>query len=412
MALYGIGNTKIEIIIRHNIDWKAYKLVVKDGITISRSINEPAVLNFECRRDKISVEYGDYIQVVIDDHHEQFAGYVEKVTHKKGWSSVTAYDHLWFLQKNTAAKFAYEDIYAHELYRKIIEENHLPITDPPQIMETFYKIPGRVEDNVHYLDIMQTALRLTKENSKQIFYIWDDFGNLCLHSEEWLSRQPKVHINAGFIEDYDFTNDGSDFYTAAKMVGGVVSSDVEKTGEESKKEDKDKDKEIQNSPKTVYDVKFAYDEENIPRYGYREAVGTFAEGENGDEKARNLLNEHQNFTRTMNIKGCQGDITVRGGTPLLVDFFTDVNRRCEYIRGWFRTKQVTHSFNSGHHTMDLQLEQIRWIDDWDNPNPDFSFDPPEKLPENPEDEPGRHQPPSEETTRPPDNAQPPEEGQP
>lgn len=422
MALYGIGNTKVEIIIRHNQNMTAYHLVVKDGITLTRTPNEPSVLTFEAKRDHISVEYGDYVQLIIDDDHQQFAGYVESITYKQGWTSVTAYDHLWFLQKNTASKFAYENMTANEIYLKIIRENHLPITDPPQIMGASYVIPARIEDNTHYLDIITTALRLTKENTGEILYIWDDFGNLCMHTEEWLAEQPKVRISAGYIEDYDFTIDGSDFYTASKVVNTATEQqntttatqtqklsepipvtvseeeltpieyliqtyadkkdDSEKTEEEKRQEEEEKkrkeqEKAIEKREKELaeirqaYDIHYYYNLENIPKYGYREAVGTFNAGENGDQKAQKLLEEHQNFTRTINIKGCQGDVRVRGGTPMLIDFFT--HDKLEYIRGWFRTDSVTHNFNGGYHTMDLQMTQIRWIDDWENPEPNFGF---------------------------------------
>lgn len=347
MAQYGIGNSKVRVRMYSIGQKKTFDLVVKDGISIKRSKNEPAVLTFTARRWP---EVGDIVFVTIDDRHNQFYGYVEEVIQKVGWADVTCYDTLHFLQINTSAQFVFENMRASDVYIQIARDNQLPMVDPPHVMDTGYVIPYRIESNSKYLDIIRKALDLTYENTGKRFYIWDDFGNLCLHSEKWLADEAPFIVTAGYVEDYTFKRSSSNFYTASKVTNATSTGGGEA------------------SELTQY---FARNEELIKLYGFREYHETLNEGEDGQAKANRILSEHNDIPIELSLSKVQGDITVRGGTPILVDFFT--TDRMEYIRGWFCVDTVTHNFTHAHHTMDLELSMIKMLNDWEDNNPDLYF---------------------------------------
>ena len=48
------------------------------------------------------------------------------------------------------------------------------------IADTGYKIPSRVEDNTSLFEMIENALDLTMQNTKQMFVLYDDFGKLTL----------------------------------------------------------------------------------------------------------------------------------------------------------------------------------------------------------------------------------------
>lgn len=354
MAIFGLGHTKIQVLVYSLMDGKEHDVVVKESVQIKRSKNAPSILTCDILRDTFSVNVGDAIHVIIDEGHHQFFGYVEEATYNREWASITAYDTLHFLQINETAQYIYEEKKASEVLLQIIREQELPALDPPIIEDTGYVIPYRIEQNSKYLDIIRTALDLTEENTGKRFYIWDDSGNICLNSERWLAEHSYIVITAGFIEDYSFTNTLDGFYTCTKVTNDVSVST-----------------EAGNSDTRTLEEYYAKDELLYSMYGKRELSQTLNEGEDGQEKANTLLANNSNIKRTVSVSNVQGDITVRGGTPVLVDFYT--TDRCEYIRGWFSVESVTHNIDSGYHTMELEITQLTEIANWESNDIDFSF---------------------------------------
>lgn len=349
MALVALGKTQVLVRIDRIRTGETVKMVVKDGLTITRTPNTAATLTLDIRRDWFQPERNDLISVQLDGGHNQFFGVIKKVRKKKDWSSVTAYDQLYYL-KNKCPNFTYEDKTADEIYKMIIADRELRVLDPPSIQETGYKIPYRIEENSTYLDIIQTALNLTYENTGEKYYIWDDFGSMALTSEAWLASHSYIEIEANYAEDYDYEEDGTGTYSAVRLEAKVNSENEEE------------------GSTTTY---VARNEQEIAAAGYDEYYDTLQEGENGDYKAQELLYQLSLPNISFSLSGVQGDITVRGGTPVLIDFFT--NNRMELIRGWYSVESVTHKIQRGYHTMDLQVSLIRMLDNWYDPNPDFTF---------------------------------------
>lgn len=337
MALFGIGKTKVLLeLIR---DGTAYQTVCQD-ITITREPNVASRLTTKIYRDQITAECGDILRLTIDEQHHQFMGVITETNKSKEWCSVTAYDQIYYLNRNHIY-YSYEEKTASEVLKEIVQKEELKMVDPSQVMDCSYVIPYRIEDNVTPLDIITTALDLEYKHTGVRFFLWDDCGNICLHTEEWLKDQPHIVISMGFIEDYNFGEDMNDIYTKITVVS-QTNSDDESEGE-----------------RTFYT---AEDEERKERYGLLEYPTTLGQDENGDELAQKLLEQYSKINQHLTISGCQGDIVVRGGTPVFVDFYGKDNK--EYIRGFFRTESVTHYIKAGHHTMDLSLSLIEMYDDW------------------------------------------------
>lgn len=348
MALYGIGETRVHLYLVQN--GKIYDAVVKDEITLTRETNSASKLSCSILRDSVSAEAGDVVALVLDDQHNQFYGYITTSHHKRGWCEIEAYDQLYYLNRNKM-RISYQDITADQLVERIAKDRGYSILDPPQFENTEYLIPLRIEENVSELSIITTALDLTRENTGKRFYIWDDFGSLTLTSESWMAGETTCFIMAGYLEDYDYVVTIDDRYTAARF----------------EKELEDTEGEKQEG--TIIETTVSYCNEAIEKYGFLELQGTVEEKENAQNKAEQELLNNLAPATTLSLTGVQGDITVRGGTPVAVDFFT--RDRQEYIRGWFRVLTVTHKIGPARHTMDLSCELIEMKDDWGNTSPDY-----------------------------------------
>lgn len=341
MALFGIGKTKVSLKLYQEGRW--YETVCQE-ITLTREPNVASKLTTKIYRDAITAERGDLLRLTIDEQHNQFLGVITETEKSGQWCTVTAYDQLFYLNKSKIY-YTYEAKTASEVYLSLRERLGLKMVDPPHVMDTEYVIPYRVEDGSTPLDIMQMALDLTYANTGKKFYIWDDCGNLCLHSEEWLMQQANLLISMEYISGYSYHEDMNDIVTKVTVMSEVAKDD-EETG-------------AKKGTRTFYTGE---DPARDEKYGTIEYSEKLNDGENGDAKVQSILKEHNSESRRLSITGCQGDIVVRGGTPIFVDFFSVDNK--EYIRGYFKTESVTHHIKAGFHTMDLELSLIEMYDDW------------------------------------------------
>lgn len=341
MALFDVGKTHISLKLYQNNRW--YETVCQD-ITLTREPDVAAKLTTKIYRDAITAERGDLLRLTIDEGHNQFLGVITDTDKSGPWCSVTAYDQIYYLNKSKIY-YTYENKKASEVVTELGKRLNLKMVDPPHIMDTEYVIPYRVEDGTSPLDIIQTALDLTYANTGKKFYLWDDCGNLCLHSEEWLMQQTTGLVSMEYIENYSYKENMEDIITKV-TIKSEVQKDDETTGEKA-------------GERKFYTLE---NEAYSDKYGTIEYTDSLGDGENEEVKAQSILDQHVDEGRSLSISGCQGDIVVRGGTPVFVDFFSKDNK--EYIRGFFKTNSVTHNFKAGHHTMDLDLSLIEMYDDW------------------------------------------------
>ena len=103
-----------------------------------------------------------------------FRGYVFKRSYnEKGEVSVTAYDQLRYLKNKET--YVFQGQRADQITTQIAADFGITCG---ALENTGYVIPKLIADNQTLFDTILKALDLTLINSKQMFYLWDDFGKL------------------------------------------------------------------------------------------------------------------------------------------------------------------------------------------------------------------------------------------
>lgn len=380
MAIKGIGNTFYSL--KLGQENHVYEVVVKDPITLTRSKNSPSKLTCDIYRDPdISPEVGDILALTVDGMHNCFFGYITTTTHNREWSTIEAYDQLYYLNRNKTY-LVYHDKKASDVLIDIAKFNGFDMLDPPMVEDTEYIIPTRVEDNVSFLEIITTALDLTKKNIGKTFYLWDDYGSLTLTSDMTLCQESRSFITLGYIEGYEWKVTLEDRYTQAHVEKRKKKEEVPvpEEGEEVDPEEPEVPvepeepvdpnySEYETEEGDVVEQTFKNYDELINKYGILRYDYTAQEEENVSEVAEHLIDDMLAPGRELSLSGVQGDITVRGGTPVLVDFFTRDRR--EFLRGWLSVDEVTHTISNCHHTMDLSGTFVQELNEWDNTDPEY-----------------------------------------
>ena len=313
---------------------KVYSAAVEDAVTLQRSKNAPSMVTCTILRDEKTVEVGNLLFLRFNKGHNIFKGYVFKTEKHGRRCDITAYDQLIYMQMSKDSR-TYKDKRADEVLLKLIDDFKLHALDPPQIANTKYKIPERVEDNVSLLDMTINALDLTAKNGGGRYWLWDDYGSITLHREDMMAVTTSF-ASQGYIENFNYVEDLSETYTVVKV-----------------RKDKDKD-----------DKSKDYIEENkdlIASFGRIQYYEKAEKDEDGAKKAKSLYKELSQIKRTFTLSGVQGDVRVRGGSPYYVDFFNQ--DRAEYIRGWYRVNSVTHHFKDSTYTMDMDVTLIGDMDE-------------------------------------------------
>lgn len=351
MALLGIGKSKLEIVLRQN--GKFYTCSTKGGIQIQREPNCPSKLTCTLKRDQITAERGDMISVVLDEQHQQFKGIIIDTSKSLREVQITAYDQLYYL-KQCKIRYSYSDVTINELVLNLCKDGYGICSNPPHFVKSGYKLPATVEDNISVLDVITRAFETVYKYTGERYYIWDDFGNIVLWDDEHMANTT-IKIMLDYLTEYSYDQTFEDYYNYIRV--------EEETTTESQEEGERK-------------VYIAQNEEEVRKYGRFEYYQKLNEFENGDFVARHLLKEKVASPPTISLSNVQGDIRVRGGSNVFVDFFSE--DRMEYIRGYFKVSSVTHTIEDGVHRMDLQGELIDMYDDWDDPlygkKPDYTKD--------------------------------------
>lgn len=325
-------------------DGHIYDVVVKDKIQITRSKNAPSKLTCSILRDQITAECGSILAFTFNRVHNQFYGYIV-TTHKSGdWCEVEAYDQLYYMNRNKS-RMSYENLTASEVAIRLCQDRQYNMLDPPWFTDTKYKIPSRVEENVSDLTIITTALDLTFQHTGFRYFVWDDYGNLTISHDGEMAADCNLLLTRGYMENYNLEETLEDCWTAARIEKQVNTGD--------------------NKIETTTAVNTG----GVNRYGFLEYFGTAGENENPRTLADEVIKKQAPPTQKLSLTGVQGDITVRGGTPILVDFYT--GEKAEYIRAWYACESVTHTIDNYYHTMDLELSLLVRLDKWDSNDPNY-----------------------------------------
>lgn len=315
---------------------RIYQPVVKDGATLSRKKNGVSVFSFTLLNDAlVTVEEGDTVTVTSDDlrplnnHHNIFKGFVFKIgTGRNGEVNITAYDQIRYLQNTDT--YVYADKKLSELTKMICDDNRMHYG--PDVVDTGYVIPSRVEDNKSYLDMLMTAIQLTTQNGAGEFVLWDNFGEIALVPLDFFKIG--LIINKQTAQDFSFeTSIDSETYNQIKLF--------------REKDDGTREVFVKN------------DQNKINKWGLLQSSGGLNKDENGDAKAQSMLDTSNHPTRTWSVSGAFGDVRVRGGTTLMVQLdMVDMGYRenGHTVDFWMQVESVTHKFAANNHTMDLELK--------------------------------------------------------
>lgn len=314
-------NGQVEVYII-NKDGDIFYPCIEDGMTLTQErYGTPSVLKFNVLKTE-SLNFLEGSQVVLRVRGvNMFYGYVfTKSRNKDGFISCTAYDQLRYFKNKEC--YIYQNKTASEVVKMIAEDFNLVVGN---LENTSYKIPQRVEDNVTLFDIVQTALTETIIHTGKMYFLYDDFGKLCVADSS--KKLLNMVIDKETAEDFDYkTSIDENVYTRAKFY-----YDNESTGER--------------------ELYIANNTEKQNEWGVLQYCGKLQEGDDGAETARTYLEMYNEKTRRLTIKGVQGIPEVRAGFSLFVDLdLGDIVQK-----NFMLIEKAVHTFSHCEHSMDLTL---------------------------------------------------------
>lgn len=311
---------EIELLIQNGNT--VYAPVTQDEIvwTTERK-SSPGKLEFKVLKDNIiNYEEGNPISFKVNGN-KVFYGFVfTKKREKDKIIKTTAYDQLRYLKNKSS--YVYVDKRADELVRMIANDFQLNVGT---LENTNYKIAKKSESNQALFDIILNALDETIQYKKEMYVLYDDFGQICLKNLERMKVGLIIDEETAQNFDYQSSID-TDTYNKVKLV-----YDNEKTGKR--------------------EVYIAQDTSNMNKWGVLQYFDTIDEKTNGAVKAKTLLNLYNQKTRNLEIKNAIGDIRVRGGSLIIVNLdLGDVK-----LQNFMLVEKAKHTFKNGEHFMDLTL---------------------------------------------------------
>ena len=219
---------------------------------------------------------------------------------------------------------------ANNRYNRMVTKADTFITGLGTLEDTGFKIASRVEDNTSLFDMIENALDLTLQNTKEMFVLYDDFGKLTLKNlGSMYVGEPGAYlmIDEETGENFEYTSSiDSDTYNKIKLT-----YDNESTGKR--------------------EVYIAQDGIHINEWGVLQYFDTLSKGENGQAKADALLQLYNKKTRNLKIVNALGDTRVRAGSMVVINLaLGDMN-----LKNFMLVEKVKHTFKLDQHFMDLTL---------------------------------------------------------
>jgi len=309
-----------ELIIENN--GVLYYPLVIDGVEWSTERSGSAgKLFFKVLKDsKINFQEGNAVRFKWNNENIFYGFVFSKKRDKENIIYVTAYDQLRYLKNKDT--YVFENKTATEIIKTISNDFSLQ-TD---VMEdTAYKFETRVEDNTSLFDMITNALSLTTQNTGKMYVLFDNFGKIALKSLDSMKTDVLIDKTVGENLDY-VTSIDSDTYNQIKLV-----YDNEESGER--------------------DVYFAKSGDNINKWGVLQYYDTLQKGENGKEKANELLKLYNAKTRQLKFSNLFGRTSVRAGALVTVS----INLGDIILSNYLLVEKCTHYFNNDEHRMDLTL---------------------------------------------------------
>lgn len=319
---------KTELFIAGESGSEIYIPAVEDGIEWSTERwGVPGRLTFKVLADDIlNFSEGSAVQLRVDGAKIFFGFVFTQKRDKENRISVTAYDQLRYLKNKDT--YVYENQTASELIKMIAADFAL---NAGEIADTGYVIADRSEMDTSLFDIIQNALDITLVNTRQMYVLYDDFGSLTVKNiaDMYVQNENGTYlmIDEDTGENFEYTSSiDSSTYNKIKLVYN---------NEESGKRE-------------VYVMQNG---SHMNQWGTLQYYDTLSEGENGEAKAEALLSLYDKKTRNLRITNAFGDIRVRAGSMLVVNFDLGDKK----VENFMLVEKVKHIFKNGEHFMDLTL---------------------------------------------------------
>ncbi len=301
-----------------------------DGVRLIRADDGvPSRLEFQCVPENVDIKEGNAIQFKVNGT-AIFHGFVFTIERRPNDEmKITAYDQLRYLKNKDV--IVYQNMTATDLVKQICDDYGLKVGE---LDNTQYKIPLRVEDNKTLVDIINYALTQTLIYTEKhdLYHLYDDAGKIMLKHIDQM--QLDVYVDAESMQDYTYrTSIDRDTYDVVKVVR-------EAPGEQGKK---------------LVRTGLVVDEDHIKEWGHLQyLLRPDNKTVNAMDRAKRIMTLKNRKTREIRLKGVLGDVRVRGGSMIfLVMDFGDVQ-----LKNYMMVTNVTHTFNEGLHTMDLDVYYV------------------------------------------------------
>lgn len=273
--------------------------------------------------EELDIGHGNSVRFTVDGDNENpfFYGYIFKFKEKKeGILTCTCFDQMRYLKNKDS--YTYQDMTYSELLKMIAKDRNL---DLGEVEDTEYKIPGRIEENKEYYEILKVASDLTTTYTDNLFELFDKGGKLCLKNIQNMKVDSMV-LDEDVFQDYDYESSiNESTYNRVKI---------------------DKVNHDTNS----VEPQILEDKGNIAKWGVLQYYAITTE-EDIDKKMKGILALSNKETRRFNSKGAIGNVEVRAGSLIPVFYkFYDLD-----INGYMLVDSVKHEFEGNYHFMDMEL---------------------------------------------------------
>lgn len=283
--------------------------------------NSPGKLEFELNiSEGLTIEEGNPVKFEVDGKIFYY-GYIFSLKQSSLFTiKCTAYDQLRYLKNKDT--YVYTDTKYSDLVKRICNDRVLAYGT---IDDTGYVIPGRIEEEKEYYEMLKTASELTTTYTGKIFELFDNAGKIELRNIENMKIKDFV-IDKDVFSSFDYeTSINENTFNRIKV-----------------------DQVNHDSNSVVPNV--LEDKETIAKWGVLQYYAQTTETDI-DAKMKGLLSLLNKPTRKFSVKDCLGFAEVRAGSLIPVMF----NVYNLEIKGFMLVDSVTHTFKDSYHFMDLKM---------------------------------------------------------
>lgn len=321
---------KTELIIANRVTGKMWEVSrnVQEATYTTNRTGSPGQFDFTLiKAGDISFLEGDVVRFSVDGQLVFYGWVFTKVKDRWGVISVTCYDRIRYLKAN--ASYAFYGETASGILRQIAGDLQLETGD---IADTGYGIPSLIEEDQACIDIINGAIQQTLLNTGKIYVLFDN-GNGVSLKEPAQMKSTVVIGDKSLVTDYSYKTDiDQQTYNSVKLA---------RPNEETGKAD----------------VFIAQDSSTIRRWGLLQLYQT-VDGDANDAQVKaqalTTLKYYNRRLRTLTVSSL-GVVGLRAGMMVLMripdlgDIALD-----QYVL----LEKVTHTFQNGLHTMELETMAI------------------------------------------------------